>query len=147
MAYSILQIHRYIENLSEKDKKRFLRMYHVNISTGKIIIPISMIELVKKNFGSVKSVENQKIIKITNKISCESVLFNELRAKRPVDIVANDELLEIIKKSENGAFCNAEDQTPEDIFGRIRGKHSITAANIAKYDEFHSLVILKIIIP
>jgi hypothetical protein len=31
--------------------------------------------------------------------------------------------------------------TPEDTFGRIHGKHVVTASNIAKYDGFHGVVI------
>ena len=31
--------------------------------------------------------------------------------------------------------------TPEDVFGRIRGRHCITASNVAKYDGFHAVVI------
>ena len=31
--------------------------------------------------------------------------------------------------------------TPEDLFGRVTGRHAITASNIAKYDAFHGVVI------
>jgi hypothetical protein len=31
--------------------------------------------------------------------------------------------------------------TPEDVFGRVRGRHSITASNVAKYDVFHGVIV------
>ena len=49
-----------------------------------------------------------------------------------------------IRSSEkNCDFCKPEENTPEDVFGRIRTKNSMTAANIAKYDVWSSLVIFK----
>jgi len=35
------------------------------------------------------------------------------------------------------------EDTPEDLFGRIEGKHCITASNIAKYDGLHGMIIFK----
>ena len=53
-------------------------------------------------------------------------------------------LQQLIQNSEEGCdFCNPEKRTPEDVFGRIRGRYSISAANIAKYDVWSSLVIFK----
>jgi hypothetical protein len=34
-----------------------------------------------------------------------------------------------------------EEGTPADVFGRVRGFHSTTASNVAKYDGFHGLII------
>ena len=36
-----------------------------------------------------------------------------------------------------------ETYTPKDLFGRVKGINSVTAANIAKYDVYSSLVIFK----
>ena len=36
-----------------------------------------------------------------------------------------------------------ETLTPEDVFGRVRGKHCLTASNVAKYDGYHGLVVFK----
>jgi hypothetical protein len=54
---------------------------------------------------------------------------------------AQGDLRETIEKSRGCPFCHPLDGTPADTFGRIQGKHSITASNIAKYDGFHGLVI------
>ena len=39
------------------------------------------------------------------------------------------------------AFCHPEERTPEDVFGRVRSKHCVTASNVAKYDGFHGLIV------
>jgi hypothetical protein len=38
-------------------------------------------------------------------------------------------------------FCRPEEGTPADVFGRVRGEHSVTASNVAKYDGFHGIVV------
>ena len=52
-------------------------------------------------------------------------------------------LAEEIARTAPDPFCEPELNTPEDVFGRIRGRHAITASNIAKYDGFHGVVIFE----
>ena len=76
----------------------------------------------------------------------EGAVFNSLRAQRPGLKVKNgkNQLEKLIKNSaENCDFCNPEKSTPEDSFGRVKGKFCITAANLAKYDAWSSLLIFK----
>jgi galactose-1-phosphate uridylyltransferase len=48
---------------------------------------------------------------------------------------------QIIQSNGHGPFSKPLEGTPADTFGRIRGRRSITASNIAKYDGFHGIVI------
>ena len=72
----------------------------------------------------------------------EGAIFNELRTKRPVVFdIQLSEVFKEIAKDENGPFTHPLTRTPEDTFGRIEGKYSITASNVTKYDGLHGLVI------
>ena len=129
-----------VNELPEKERNLFTRIYNFYIMTGKLQIPNTLKNWAKEKFGNC---EEQKIIRIINKITFESTLFNELRAKRPIDAKVSEDLNQIIEKSKDGAFCNPIEQTPLDIFGRIEGKYCITASNIAKYDYLHAVIIFK----
>ncbi len=105
-------------------------------------VPEGMRGWVEKTFGSVEAVREQRIIRVTDRVTLEGTLFNELRASRPFDAgggVSN--LKEEIEAVKGDAFCRPEEGTPEDVFGRVRGKHCVTASNVAKYDGFHGLIV------
>ncbi|MCK4729739.1 MAG: hypothetical protein KAT28_00320 [Candidatus Aenigmarchaeota archaeon] len=128
-----------VNKLKKKDKELFNRFYSVKLSVGRLKVTPEMETFVKSKFKSIKKTENQKIVCINNKLTWEGNLFNELRSMRPKPKV-KFKLSELDNK-ENCLFCNIEKQTPLDIFGRIKGKHCITASNIAKCDKFHGLII------
>lgn len=154
---------QYLRRTDESAYCLFKRIYKFDSQIGRQIIPDSFQSKVLNYFGRrdalgniietleevVERIEKQKITKITNKWTGESTLFNSLRADRPgirgADLEKEKKyVLKLIKESEEGCdFCQAEKYTPEDEFGRIIGKYSITAANIAKYDVWSSLVIFK----
>ncbi len=140
MKYEIAELDKMVEQLSRDSRGLFNRLYSFEISTGSLEIPEEMENWVKKRFGSVERVENQRIVSIKNKFTGEHSLFNKLRTDRPVEAKSVIELNEL-KEKEKCLFCNPERQTPADVFGRIKGKYCITASNIAKYDSFHSLII------
>jgi len=141
----------------------FLNIFGVSTSYGKLVIPKTFRVRVREYFGSrdrdgniveseeeaVKRLEIQKIIKIYNKWTMEGALFNRLRASRPgmrqenVDEQKKKVYKLIEKSAQNCDFCKPEKYTPEDVFGRIKGKNSITGANIAKYDAWSSMIIFR----
>jgi len=146
----------------EKSYKLFNRIYSFYSDFGTLKILPSMKPLVLSYFGErddsgqltskvedvFENLEKQKIINIFNEWTGQGTLYNSLRSKRPGmnrDLSGKRiKLQKLIKNSEeNCDFCSPEENTPEDVFGRVRGKHSITAANIAKYDVWSSLVIFK----
>jgi len=129
--------------LPAADRQRFERLYQVSTTTGLLKAPANMHGWIERRFGSVEEVEAQHIVKITNLITLEGTLFGRLRANRPMQIREQGELRADVETSRGDHFCSPEEQTPEDIFGRIRGAHCITASNMAKADGFHGLVIFK----
>lgn len=155
------KMEKYLRETDESSYDLFKQIYHTHYEIGTQIIPDSFISKTYEYFGGrdsegnlIESEENvlsrikqQKIIKIRNKWTGEEALFNSLRADRP-GIRKNYQdkeinyLKELISGSIKGCdFCNPIQHTPKDSFGRILGEHSITAANIAKYDVWSSLVI------
>jgi len=138
---AITQLPELVQSMPEGARHLFGRLYQVSRSTGKLIPPPSMHPWIRNFFGSVEAVETQAIVRVTNLATLESGLFNELRASRPMETRVSGDLMQNINQSAGDPFCKPEEGTPEDVFGRVRGKHSITASNIAKYDAFHGLVI------
>jgi hypothetical protein len=51
------------------------------------------------------------------------------------------ELRERIQATVGDDFCDPEHHTPADSFGRVRGQHMVTAANVAKAEGWHSVAI------
>ena len=129
--------------LPEKDKTRFERIFRLGATTGRTAPPPAMEPWIETHFGSVDAVRQQRIVKITNLVTLEGALFNELRARRPIEAPSsgNAEIAEIIQKSMGGAFCTPEQSTPADTFGRLRGRHALTASNVAKYDGWHGVIV------
>jgi hypothetical protein len=83
-------------------------------------------------------------VKIVNRLTLESALFNPLRARRPTKPGGGDPALEewIARElAEYDIFRDPERDTTADVFGRIRGQHCMTASNVAKYAGWHGLVI------
>ncbi len=141
---TIVNLDLLVESLPEKEKKLFQRIFSVSVTTGSLVPTDTMKDWVEKQFGSVDRVVQQKIVKLTNLVTFEGAIFNSLRTSRPRQL--EDRLkveARIIDRSQNDPLNKPLEDTPEDLFGRIRGKYSITASNIAKYDGLHSMVIFK----
>ena len=100
-----------------------------------------MHDWIENSFGSVDAVREQRIVKVTNLVTLQGTLFNELRSSRPSDTGTDLDLEREIEKNLGDPFCHPEDGTPADTFGRVRGRHSTTASNIAKYDGFHGVIV------
>jgi hypothetical protein len=155
-----------IDELKKEDRDSFNlfnNIFHVSSASGRIEIPVSFREKVRAYFGNkdeqgniiepkkevIERIQTQKVIKTYNKWTGEGSLFNSLRASRPgmrpeEQVLEKKKIHEYIEKSkEDCDFCEPEKFTPEDIFGRIEGKHCITGANIAKYDAWSSMIFFK----
>ncbi len=162
---SIFELENYINKLKKDDEESyrlFNRIYSFYSEIGTMKMVPSMEQFVLNNFGkkgksgniieSVEEVivklEKQRVVNIFNKWTCQGTLYNPLRSNRPGmshDIAKEKDKLKILinNSRQNCNFCSPETNTPKDIFGRVRGKYSITASNIAKYDVYSSLVIFK----
>lgn len=125
-----------------EEQMRFERIFHVSATVGKVAPPQAMHGWIREHFGSVDAVRRQRIVKVTNKITLEGALFNELRASRPIEAPRHAGDLDVmVQEQAGGPFCHPREGTPADVFGRVRGRFSLTASNIAKYDAWHAVVV------
>jgi len=132
------------------------RIFDIRAAEGRLIYPDS--PEIMKRLGEADQVKRQKIIKVTNLITWESSLFNELRSRRPFQSRDYVELEEELRRREACHFCipKAYYVTPGDVFigdpqhekdvsyrGRIQKETCFSASNFSKYDGYHGLVIFK----
>lgn len=139
---TITDVEAIVARLGAEERARFARIYHVSTAEARLRVPAPMAPWVERTFGSVAQVESQRIVRISNVVSGEGTLFNSLRARRPVRAAlrADDS---IAAELADDPWADPLEQTPEDVFGRIESEHGITAANVAKYDSAHGIVIFK----
>jgi hypothetical protein len=138
---SISELEERIAALPPEARAAAQRIFAVSSTVGHLEAPPEMRDWITKQFGSVEAVATQKIVRVTNLVLLEGALFNDLRARRPVEVKGADEVRETIERSRNDPFCHPETGTPADTFGRIRGEHGMTASNVAKYDGYHGVLV------
>jgi hypothetical protein len=137
-----------VDSLSSNERELFNRIYRLGIVQGQIRPPQSMHHWIEEQFGSLDTTLEQRIVRVTNLITSEEALFNQLRGSRPggAGIVGEESPIE--KESfQIDPFNDPLSSTPADIFGRIEGKYCITASNVAKYEGFHGVIIFKEVDP
>ena len=133
-----------IANLPQQRRELFAQLFDVDVAIGHALPPPEMEPWVIQQFGALEPVREQTIVKIVNRLTLESALFNPLRARRPTKPGGGDQALEewIARElAEHDIFRDPERDTTADVFGRIRGQHCVTASNVAKYAGWHGLVI------
>lgn len=140
-AASVLNLERLVAALPEEGRARFDRLFHVATTTGELRPPAHMYRWIERYFGSVDSILTQRVVKVTNRATMEGALFNDLRAKRPLEARIPAALHEELARSAPDPFCEPLVNTPEDVFGRIEGRYCVTASNIAKYDGWHGVIV------
>ena len=101
-----------ISDLSLEDRALANRIFDVSTTTGRLDLPEAMHAWIEKSFGSVDRVTAQRIVKVTNRITLEGTLFNELRASRPLDTGVNLDLDREIAATEGDPFCHPKEGTP-----------------------------------
>ncbi len=131
-----------VESLPPQERNLFGRLFHLSTTLGALLPPETMYPWINDHFGSVEMVATQKIVKLTNLITFEGALFNRLRASRPIEAKSKLTLeAQLIDVAKNDPLRHPLTDTPEDSFGRIVGEYCLTAANIAKYDGLHAIVV------
>ncbi len=138
---NIAALPQLLSSLSPDDRRRFERIFQVDVSTSTFRAPAAMHAWMMEHFGSEESVQSQTVVKVTNLITLEGALYNKLRARRPMDSRVAVDLADRIAAKLGDTFCRPLECTPEDLFGRVWGKHCVTASNLAKADGYHGLVI------
>src|SRR3989454_5126918 len=140
-SVSIVELEERIASLDPETRAAAERIFSVTTTVGRLDPPVEMREWITKQFGSVDAVIAQTVVRVTNLVTFEGALFNDLRARRPAEVKGGADTRETIEKARGDPFCHPETGTPQDDFGRIRGEHGITASNIAKYDGYHGVLI------
>jgi galactose-1-phosphate uridylyltransferase len=139
---SIAELDTRVAALPMEDRRRFEQIFDLGAATGELVPPEEMRPWLVAQFGSLEAVCRQRIVKITNRVTMEGTLFNALRARRPLQAPPlDDDLRHRLEDRHDCDFCHPETRTPADTFGRIRGKHCITASNVAKIDGWHGVIV------
>src|SRR5258708_2126180 len=140
---SIVELEERIAGLPPEARAAAERIYAISWTTGRLGPPDEMRPWIEKQFGSVEAVIAQRILRVTDLVTLEGALFNEIRSRRPMSVPEKSgaEVAETIHSTENDPFCHPATGTPADVFGRITGAHGVTASNVAKYDGYHGVLV------
>jgi hypothetical protein len=148
---TILDLPHRIADLGSDDRARAERLFAVNTLTGRLVVPEPLAPKLAKWYAApgdagrqqaIARASEQRVARTFNKFSGEGALFNELRAKRPMQHGSTADLDARIEKVKQGCdFCDPVRMTTADIWGRITGRHSISAANASMYDAHHGMVV------
>jgi hypothetical protein len=139
---TIITIDKMVNSLPKDAAMLLQRIFDIGVVEGTLKPTESMLPWIKERFGSIDAVSEQKIVKIINLVTFEGAMFNSLRALRPRQ--REDRLrveAGVLDHAISDPLANPLEDTPEDPFGRIYGKYSVTASNIAKYEGLHALII------
>lgn len=142
-AREIAALEELVAALPPEPRGAAARIFAVSATEGRLEPPPEMEPWITNLFGSVDAVRTQRIVRVTNLVTLEGALFNELRARRPIEVRGADETRQTIAESVGDPFCHPETGTPADDFGRIEGARSVTASNIAKYDGYHGVLVFR----
>ena len=143
LTRSVVDLEDAIASLPSEARAAADRLFSISATTGRLDAPPEMHAWIAKLFGSVDAVREQRIVRVSNTVTFEGALFNDLRAMRPMEVKGADEVRATIASSLNDPFSRPETGTPADIFGRVEGQHGVTASNVAKYDGFHGVLVFK----
>jgi len=139
----ITKLPEIIAKLPAAERSLCERLFKVITGTGHLIVPPTMRASVEQGFGSVGAVEHQQIVRVTNRVTLDTTIFNPLRGKRPQPVNQNQNLEQMIEagRATDNPFAKPLETTAPDVFGRIEGAYSVTSANIAKLEVWHGLTI------
>ncbi|GIV84113.1 MAG: hypothetical protein KatS3mg052_1120 [Candidatus Roseilinea sp.] len=140
---TIVDLPELIAALPAERRARFERIFRVDRVVGECRVPEAMRAWVEAQFGSVAAVERQTVVRVTNRVTFDGALFNPLRRWRPVTLYEDGrETQDAMRKTQNAnrqppietPFADPVHLTTEDVFGRVRGEHCITASNVARWE-------------
>jgi len=108
-----------VADLSPDDRDIVERIFDISVVSGKLDPPDDMKPWLQERFGSVEAAIEQRIVRVTNKITFEEAFFNPLRSLRPRESDRASER----EEPEKDILRHPISSTPADTFGRIEGKY------------------------
>ncbi len=151
MANSIVSLPEQIDSLSPQTRQLATGILAVARGLGRLVVPDPLKPKVSKWYAApgddgpqqaIDRASSQQVVRTFNRWTFEGTLFNELRAKRPMAGKIGASLEQRIEAAREGCdFCDPENMTTADTWGRVRGRCSVSAANASKYDAVHGLVV------
>ena len=141
MSPGIVELPGQVAALPEEAREAFNRIFSVEVAQGILKPPLQMLPWIKQQFGTIEGVTNQTVVKVTNLFTLESSVYNTLRALRPRHYRSYRNDREPVVEDAEDPFAEPLLYTPEDSFGRVKGRHCITAGNVAKYEGYHGVII------
>ncbi|MCX6021328.1 MAG: hypothetical protein NTZ05_06295 [Chloroflexi bacterium] len=138
---TIIDLNHVLEQLSPEVRALFHRIFRVTNHVGALAPPLEMHPWIEKQFGSLQAVQEQRVVRVTNLMTLDDSFFNELRARRPMDMKNGFDLEEFSKEIPNDPLAAPLTGTPADTFGRIESQYAVTASNVAKPDALSGLVV------
>jgi hypothetical protein len=138
----ILDLPERIAGLSGAARERADRLLEAVLIEGRTVPPATLEPWLRDTFGSVEAVRDQRLVRVTNLATLDSAIIATLRSRRPVDGgTGGRDLAGEIAATQSDPFCDPEEQTPEDTFGRVRGARMVTGANAALADAHHAVLV------
>ncbi|MGO8950614.1 MAG: hypothetical protein ACLQUY_23775 [Ktedonobacterales bacterium] len=135
-----------IASLPDYERTLANQLFRIDLAEGTIVPPLEMVPWLQKTFGGEESALHQRIVRITNRWTFEGATFNPLRSRRPSSgattsaaVFPPPEVRTRIVETSGDDFCDPLHRTPADTFGRVQGRHTTTAANVAKADGWHGI--------
>jgi len=141
MTPSIQQLPGLIAGLPLDTQRICNRIFSVDVVKGILCAPQPMLTWIEHQFGSVGRVLEQPVVRVTNLVTLEQSLFNPLRSLRPRNFSRLSAPGIPAARREADAFSDPLEKTPENPFGRVKGKFCITAGNIASCEQYHCVII------
>ena len=140
----IVELPARIARLGAVERTRVERLLEVDTITSHTDPPPTMETWLTRTFGSVDAVREQRLLRVTNRATLESTLFAALRARRPLESNRSgptESLRAEIEATRGDPFCHPMDETPADLFGRVRGRRMVTGANAGQADAHHAVLV------
>jgi len=139
----IVDLDEVVAKLPHAERTLFERVFHVGVTYGRLLPPDSMLPWIQQHFGRIEATLVQKIVKVTNLVTLQGVLFNWLRSQRPHWTAPGLDLEAELTRGNHDPLASPFEGTPEDTFGRVQGRCCVTASNIAKFDGWHALIVFQ----
>jgi hypothetical protein len=140
-APAIVDLPEVVATLGDAGRDRIERLYAYERAIGETDPPAALHAWLVDQFGSLEAVRRQRVIQVTNRATGDATLFSELRSRRPIQAPLSEGLGAIIAQTRGDSFCDPENGTPADPFGRVRGKRMVSGANAAKFEGNHAVLV------